>query len=82
MLKGTTCYMVLNVTCHNLFLTSNQKTYFIKVCLFDQSITEMISEKSNVCSFRHNLFLTTNQKTSFIKVSLFDQLETEIVSEN
>ena len=40
--------------CHNLLLTSYQKSYFIKVSIIDQFNTEMISENLNECSFVTN----------------------------
>ena len=40
-------HLIIKSFCHNLFLTSNQKTYFTKVSKFDQLKQKIASEKSN-----------------------------------
>ena len=44
---------------HNLLLTTNQKTFVIKVSLFAQFDTEMISENYNMRSFGHNKVISS-----------------------
>ena len=67
---------------HNLFMTSNQKTYFTQVSTFDQLNKKMSTEKLKWVLFRHNLFLTSNQKNCFTKVSTLDQLNMKMPSES